>query len=125
MADNRDDSIRKRTLLFQLALDLTAKLAKARHDGGRVKALLRSELAIYAALSYTCFRRQFIRRDLVETIVREQFERARENLLAQPRYCVTPAPAPADRCRSSAHGTSSPVLKAVSAHSLEANFEVL
>src|ERR1700683_4123162 len=115
MAHNRGDSIWKRTLLFQLALNLIAKLAEARHDGGRVKALLRSELAIHAALSYTCFRRQFIRRDLVEAIVREQFERSRENLLAQPRYCVTPAAAPSDRCRSGAHETSSPGLKAVSA----------
>src|ERR1700678_497529 len=103
MPHDRAESIRKRTLLLQRALDLTAKLAEASDDGGSVKALLRSELAIHAALSHPCSRRQFIRGDLVKTIVREQFQRARENLLAQPRYCVTPASAPAGICRSNAH----------------------
>src|ERR1700722_18616181 len=71
MAHDRGDSIRKRTLLIQRALDLIAKLAEARDDGGRVEALLRSELAIHAALSHLCSRREFIRGDLVETVVRE------------------------------------------------------
>src|ERR1700733_4561395 len=103
MAHDRGDLIREQTLLFQRVLDLTAKPAEARADGGRVKALFRSELAIHAALSHLCSCRQFIRGDLLETIVREQFQCARENLLAQPRYCVTPATTPTDRCRSNAH----------------------
>jgi hypothetical protein len=57
--------------------------------------------------------------------VREQFQRARKNLFAQPRDCVTPATAPTDRCRSEAHWTRTSRWRTVSVQPVEANFEML